>query len=153
MRGTQAQMQSHSPSLQFVCSGAPFRIYSLFPPSANLNDKISLEMRSSQDSLGGFARIYRTPMSSGRLVAVKVFFENKWIHERDIVLSLREALIWQDLNHPNVVPFLGIANYQAICAGALPQLCLVSPWMSAGNIMEYIASNPEESRLPFVRHP
>ncbi|KZO92479.1 kinase-like protein [Calocera viscosa TUFC12733] len=65
-------------------------------------------------------------------------------------LSVREAWTWQHLNHPNIIPFLGIADYMTVCPGALPQLCLVSPWMEAGNVMEYIALHPVANRLPFL---
>jgi len=62
-------------------------------------------------------------------------------------LSLREAWIWSRLIHPNIVPFLGVANYAEICEGALPQLCLITPWMSAGNVTEYLKANKEANRL------
>ncbi|KZO92469.1 kinase-like protein [Calocera viscosa TUFC12733] len=65
-------------------------------------------------------------------------------------LSVREAWTWQSLDHPNIIPFLGIADYMTVCPGALPQLCLVSPWMEAGNVMEYIALHPVVNRLPFL---
>ncbi|KZO92473.1 kinase-like protein, partial [Calocera viscosa TUFC12733] len=63
----------------------------------------------------------------------------------------REAWTWSKLDHPNIVPFLGIANYQKICRGGLPQLCMISPWMSMGNIMEYTLRNPSLKRLPLLR--
>jgi len=89
-------------------------------------------------------------MSTGKPVAVKVFFENKRIAVRSLELSIREALAWKELNHPNIVPFLGIADYEQVCRGAVSQLCLVSPWMSGGNIMEFVESNPSMDRLPFL---
>ncbi|KZO97470.1 kinase-like protein, partial [Calocera viscosa TUFC12733] len=52
--------------------------------------------------------------------------------------------------HPNIVPFLGIADYAKICPGGFSQLCLVSPWMADGNIMEYLKKNPTVSPLPLL---
>ncbi|KZO97468.1 kinase-like protein, partial [Calocera viscosa TUFC12733] len=54
------------------------------------------------------------------------------------------------LDHPNIVPFLGIADYAKICPGGFQQLCLVSPWMSDGNIMEYLKANTSISPLPLL---
>ncbi|KZT55373.1 hypothetical protein CALCODRAFT_437311, partial [Calocera cornea HHB12733] len=65
-------------------------------------------------------------------------------------LTLREAWTWSHLNHPNVVPFLGVADYKVICPGALPQLSLVSRWMAHGNIMEYTREHPSADRLPLL---
>lgn len=55
-----------------------------------------------------------------------------------------EALLWKRLNHPNVVPFLGVSvGYQG-------QIYLVSSWMKNGNILEYTKRNPEVNRLQLV---
>jgi serine/threonine protein kinase len=45
----------------------------------------------------------------------------------------REALVWQRLNHPSVLPFLGVD-----AETFSPLLCMVSPWMSHGTIQKYI---------------
>ncbi|EIN06484.1 kinase-like protein, partial [Punctularia strigosozonata HHB-11173 SS5] len=45
----------------------------------------------------------------------------------------REALPWRQLNHPNVLPFLGIERDTQP-----PWLCLVSPWIDFGNILRYL---------------
>ncbi|KAJ6551314.1 kinase-like domain-containing protein [Mycena capillaripes] len=46
----------------------------------------------------------------------------------------REALIWRQLCHPNVLPFFGLYHLEN-------RLCLVSPWMEYGNIMKFLAKN------------
>lgn len=81
------------------------------------------------------------------VVAVKVLFHNLWMPPRALELSAREAFVWSQLKHPNIVPFLGLANLAKISAGALPQLCLISPWMVEGNIMEYLARHEDTDRL------
>ncbi|KAJ7834985.1 kinase-like domain-containing protein [Mycena olivaceomarginata] len=45
----------------------------------------------------------------------------------------REALVWQNLQHPFILPFLGIDRETFPSA-----LCLVSPWMSNGTVLEYL---------------
>lgn len=43
----------------------------------------------------------------------------------------QEALVWRLLKHENIMSFLGVdqANFS-------PHLCMVSPWMANGNMME-----------------
>lgn len=56
----------------------------------------------------------------------------------------REAVIWRQLCNPNVLPFFGIYYLEK-------RLCLVSPWMENGNIMEFLAKDsPNTERLPLV---
>ncbi|KAE9411082.1 kinase-like protein, partial [Gymnopus androsaceus JB14] len=44
----------------------------------------------------------------------------------------KEVLIWRQLNHPNILPFLGI-NTELFS----PSFCIVSPWMSNRDIISY----------------
>lgn len=51
----------------------------------------------------------------------------------------REALVWNQLRHPNISPFLGIDNE------SFPsRVCLVSPWVKNGNIYHYYVREPKE---------
>ncbi|KAJ7098394.1 kinase-like domain-containing protein [Mycena epipterygia] len=47
----------------------------------------------------------------------------------------REALIWRQLSHPNLLPFFGLYYLDK-------RLCLVSPWMENGNILEFLRKEP-----------
>jgi len=60
---------------------------------------------------------------------------------RDILISswlifqqfCREALLWQRLKHPFLLPFLGIDSQ------SFPSfLCMVSPWMRHGTISKHL---------------
>ncbi|KAJ7828506.1 kinase-like domain-containing protein, partial [Mycena leptocephala] len=57
----------------------------------------------------------------------------------------REALIWRQLCHPNVLPFFGLYYLGT-------RLCLVSPWMENGHIMKFITNkNPASTeRLSLI---
>ncbi|KAJ7620554.1 kinase-like domain-containing protein, partial [Mycena polygramma] len=45
----------------------------------------------------------------------------------------REALVWKDLHHPHILPFLGIDQ------DSFPSsLCIVSPWMEQGTVINYL---------------
>uniref|UniRef100_A0A0W0FCQ1 Protein kinase domain-containing protein n=1 Tax=Moniliophthora roreri TaxID=221103 RepID=A0A0W0FCQ1_MONRR len=56
-----------------------------------------------------------------------------------------EALIWAQLHHPNILPLTGV-NEQLFA----PRPCLVSPWMSNGNVNEFLKAFPETDRLTFM---
>ena len=57
----------------------------------------------------------------------------------------REVLVWSQLSHPNVLPFLGASKT------LFPSFCLISPWMNNGNILAYLKTHPEHNRLNSVR--
>jgi len=56
----------------------------------------------------------------------------------------REASVWKGLNHPFILPFLGLDETFS------PILSMVSPYMHEGTILEYLVRNPDanvEKRL------
>ena len=55
----------------------------------------------------------------------------------------KEVAMWKRIFHPNIVPFLGVSE------GPAP-ISMVSEWMPNGNVREYVAKNPEVSRLQLV---
>jgi hypothetical protein len=63
-----------------------------------------------------------------------------------IIFSQRfrnEALDWKYLPHPSIVPFIGVTT--EFCP-----FCLISPWMSNGDINQYLRDNPSTKRLVLV---
>ena len=56
----------------------------------------------------------------------------------------KEVVMWKRISHPNIVPFLGVSEAPA-------PLCMISEWMSNGNVRDYVGKNPETSRLRLVR--
>ncbi|KAF7308495.1 hypothetical protein HMN09_00698500 [Mycena chlorophos] len=88
---------------------------------------------------GAFGDIYRASYK-GRHVALKrmrvhVFQRNSDWHKLRRRLC-REALLWQRLQNPFVLPFTGIDTE------SFPSfLCLVSPWMKHGTILKHLAEN------------
>ena len=57
-----------------------------------------------------------------------------------------ETTIWRQLVHPNILPFYGVFYSDELCS----QICLVSAWMEAGNITEYLGTHPGAARMPLV---
>lgn len=80
-----------------------------------------------------YVGVWEQPDRSKTAVAVKCFRNFR----RDLfgMRIKREAVIWRDVNHPNILQFLG---YKEI--GQFPSL--VSPWCQHGNITEFIDKNP-----------
>ncbi|KAJ6542671.1 kinase-like domain-containing protein, partial [Mycena capillaripes] len=74
---------------------------------------------------GGYGDIFRASYGNTP-VALKRMRHFLWGSElRCICLKFcREALVWKELNHPHILPFLGIDgdNFPS-------SLCMVSPWM------------------------
>jgi serine/threonine protein kinase len=116
---------------------------------------------------GAFADIYRG-LYEGVDVAVKKlrFFGSQKapihqvgrIHFYSISLLIlkvqafcKEALVWRQLAHPNVLPFIGVDGETFADTGFL---CMVSPWMANGSLLDHKRSedyNPEKDTIRIVR--
>ncbi|KAJ7679140.1 kinase-like domain-containing protein [Mycena polygramma] len=80
---------------------------------------------------GSFSDVHKA-LFEGQYVAVKMMrvFEGSDI-EALLKEFGREALIWRQLCHPNLLPFFGLYYFQH-------RLCLVSPWMESGHIRAFL---------------
>ncbi|KAK7685540.1 hypothetical protein QCA50_011407 [Cerrena zonata] len=97
---------------------------------------------------GGFATIHRAKLQ-GRAVVVKRlqkqrFCGNAEEKQMDMLLDIsREALLWCNLSHPNIVPFLGVE-----AGTSHSDLGMVLLWMDKGDINTFLfkskKSNPHE---------
>ena len=58
-----------------------------------------------------------------------------------------EIAVWQQLSHPNILPLYGVYHL----GGNKSRVCLVSPWMENGNIVQYLKQAPDTYRYPLVR--
>ncbi|KIY62613.1 kinase-like protein [Cylindrobasidium torrendii FP15055 ss-10] len=95
---------------------------------------------------GGFADIYRGNLGSWK-VAIKVLRFFTTGSERDKLLKdcRREALLWRQLDHPNILPFLGINDELFY-----PSFCLISPWLENGSVNNFLKSNPSFDRMECI---
>ncbi|KAE9397273.1 kinase-like protein [Gymnopus androsaceus JB14] len=107
------------------------RLHGVLPPSMCLTGLV----RESQNAVGGggFADIWIGRLDEQR-VCIKVlrFFQQGTDRKTLLKMLSKEVLLWRQLNHPNILPFLGI-NTELFS----PSFCIVSPWMSNGDIMSY----------------
>lgn len=59
----------------------------------------------------------------------------------------QEVLVWSQLEHPNVLPFLGI-NMDLFPG----RHCLVSPWCNHGSVINYLLLHPEVDKMQIVSY-
>ncbi|KAK7038630.1 kinase-like domain-containing protein [Favolaschia claudopus] len=85
---------------------------------------------------GGFADVYRASYN-GKRVALKRIrtFTSELTNPRRMKFC-REALVWQGLRHPFLIPFLGIDRHSFPSS-----FCMVSPWMKHGTILKFLADH------------
>ncbi|KAK7001937.1 kinase domain-containing protein [Favolaschia claudopus] len=101
-----------------------------------------LHKLGTQVAGGGYADIWRG-LVRGQSVCVKML---RIFQDSDIAMALEEfgteALIWRQLCHPNVLPFFGLYSVEK-------RLCLISPWMENGHIMEFLRANSPDTQKRF----
>ncbi|KAJ7666763.1 kinase-like domain-containing protein [Mycena polygramma] len=102
-----------------------------------------LQKVGQQIAAGGFGDIWKG-LVRGQNVCVKIM---RVFQDADIEAILkdfgREAVIWRQLCHPNLLPFFGVYYLDN-------RLCLVSPWMRNGNIMEFLRTHSNTNRLSLI---
>ncbi|KAJ7126685.1 kinase-like domain-containing protein, partial [Mycena epipterygia] len=96
-----------------------------------------LQKLEQQVAAGSFGDIWKSQIH-GQSVSVKMM---RLFREADIKAVLKgfghEALIWRQLSHPNLLPFYGLYYVEN-------RLCLVSPWMENGHILEFLKNSPSD---------
>ncbi|KAF9260152.1 WD40 repeat-like protein [Marasmius fiardii PR-910] len=85
---------------------------------------------------GAFGDVWKGRVGQ-RLVCLKVIRAFEASDMQQILKDyMQEANIWRQLNHQNLLPFMGIYYLDG-------QLCLVSPWMERGNLVQYLKNSSE----------
>ncbi|KAJ7141940.1 kinase-like domain-containing protein [Mycena crocata] len=121
-------------------SKARLMIHELAVHSHNIPSSlfVSVAHRESDSIMGGaFSDIYKACFQ-GKKVAVKVireFHRGSDLH-RFRSNFYREALVWKELDHPNILRFIGVDRETFA-----PSVGMVSPWMANGNILQYLDSH------------
>ncbi|KAJ6516320.1 kinase-like domain-containing protein, partial [Mycena sanguinolenta] len=86
---------------------------------------------------GGFGDIWKG-LVGDQIVAVKSMRQFK---DDDVKASMkklgREALIWRQLSHPNLLPFFGMYMLD-------DRLSLISPWMDNGDLKDFLKNAPPD---------
>ncbi|KAF9254230.1 kinase-like protein [Marasmius fiardii PR-910] len=89
---------------------------------------------------GAFGDVWKGKIGQ-QLVCLKVIraFEDSDV-KKTAKDYMQEAIIWRQMNHRKLLPFLGIYYLDT----EQQQLCLVSPWMERGNLVQYLKKTPPE---------
>ncbi|KAF7368756.1 hypothetical protein MVEN_00200700 [Mycena venus] len=87
---------------------------------------------------GGFGDIFPASHQGNRvaLKRLRIFTGDAATSHRTRSRFCKETLIWEGLHHPFILPFLGVDSDTFPSA-----LCMVSPWMKNGTVLEYLESH------------
>ncbi|KAJ7215142.1 kinase-like domain-containing protein [Mycena rebaudengoi] len=83
---------------------------------------------------GGFSDVWKGCMD-GQAIAIKRPRISLWEMKKFLQTWSREIVLWSQLSHPNVLPLYGIYHMQDLYDSPI---CMVSPWMSNGNILQFL---------------
>ncbi|KAG6824620.1 hypothetical protein H0H92_006320, partial [Tricholoma furcatifolium] len=113
----------------------------LFPTSYELQGVVQ-ESPHPVDA-GGIADIYKGSFQ-GQAVCLKAIrlYERKKIEYASKQLS-KEAILWRQLSHPNILAIYGLSRLQE-------RICIVAPWMENGDVNKYLTDKPATPRLPLA---
>ncbi|KAG6809628.1 hypothetical protein H0H92_015483 [Tricholoma furcatifolium] len=89
---------------------------------------------------GGFADVYKANLR-GQVVCLKtVRLNSRTDSERFLKIFSKEAILWGQLRHPNILPFYGIFRVKE-------RLSMVAPWMENGDVSKYLKNNKSSNRV------
>ncbi|KAF8071438.1 kinase-like domain-containing protein [Lyophyllum atratum] len=110
----------------------------LYPVCYDLRDVV--QEGDDPVAAGGFADIYKGTFQ-GQAVCMKAvrIYRNTDI-EHFLKQFSKEAILWGQLLHPNVLPIYGLYRFRN-------RICLVSPWMEHGDITQYLKNHPDADRV------
>ncbi|KAG8895300.1 hypothetical protein FRB99_000659, partial [Tulasnella sp. 403] len=117
----------------------------------SISGKIKIPNDEAVDS-GGFGKLYigNHPVH-GRVALKHVSIpgslkeqQSSKVQEQTLKLVLAEVNAWKSLDHPHVLPFLGVY---------IKKMCvyMVSPWAEGGCLVQYLEQNPAAERTRFIR--
>ncbi|KAJ8095378.1 Rho guanine nucleotide exchange factor [Marasmius tenuissimus] len=89
---------------------------------------------------GHFGSVYKGEIAAEIvcLKVVKVYQSSDVQQAVRVNEFMREAIVWQQLKHPNILPFIGMYYLDK----DHKRLCLVSPWMEQGNLVTFLEKAP-----------
>ncbi|KAF5362567.1 hypothetical protein D9756_002378 [Leucocoprinus leucothites] len=101
---------------------------------------------SAPMAYGGFCDIFKVNHNNENVCLKVVRLYQTSDVAKLLRVCTREAILWGQLHHPNIVPFYGVYYLN----DSHRRICLVSPWMEDGNVAEYLQKNPQAPRKPLV---
>ncbi|KIK58523.1 hypothetical protein GYMLUDRAFT_1005780 [Collybiopsis luxurians FD-317 M1] len=119
------------------------RTHHVLPPSLFLRN-VALDSVSATTG-GGFADIWKGLLGEQPvcLKVLRMFLDSDAKMRKKVLHAFcNEALVWRQLDHPNILPLLGV-NVSLFA----PSFCLISPWMHNGDINRYMRVTPNFDKL------
>ncbi|KDQ11463.1 hypothetical protein BOTBODRAFT_456001 [Botryobasidium botryosum FD-172 SS1] len=100
-------------------------------------------MKPEKSGEGGFSDCWEGVFLGRHKVAMKTLRAHLADEAAERRLK-RETNVWSRLNHPNVLPFIGLY------ISAEPRSYMISPWMENGHALDYLKLNPETDRVQLL---
>ncbi|KAH6890207.1 kinase-like domain-containing protein [Coprinopsis sp. MPI-PUGE-AT-0042] len=117
-------------------------------PRALIHNDVVVVGSGTEISSGTFGFLWKGALR-GQAIAMKVIRTS--IRSKDMVPNYsKEGVIWSQLHHPNVVPFYGIYCWDNDPGTHLNRPALLSPWLDAGDIIEYLRHHPNMDKASLV---
>lgn len=117
---------------------------SLYPSCLVLTD---IEREPFPCASGSFGDVYKGSLQGHPVCLKMVRVYKKSQIDYALKAFSREALVWRQTNHPNVLSFYGVYQLDEMYR----RICLISPWMENGNIREYLLAKPQTNRPALAR--
>ncbi|TCD61053.1 hypothetical protein EIP91_009110 [Steccherinum ochraceum] len=100
-----------------------------------------------KESIGGgsFGEVFRGEFNSGPVALKKLrVFRTTDEAKKEVLRKefYKESLFWKNINHPHILPFLGVDNI-----AFKDSFCMVLPWMSNGNVRSLMTTLRTENRM------
>ncbi|KAF5353078.1 hypothetical protein D9758_008757 [Tetrapyrgos nigripes] len=90
---------------------------------------------------GGFGDIWRASIAGHKACMKVVRIFDRANIDKFLKEFLKEAILWRQLDHPNVLPFLGLYFLD----DTQERICLISPMMDNGTVIQYLENQADES--------
>ncbi|KAL0565675.1 Rho GTPase activating protein [Marasmius crinis-equi] len=99
-----------------------------------------VELGDHPEAGGAFGDVWKGKVG-GNLVCIKMIRAFSTFDIEQLLRDyMQEAIVWRQLNHRNLLPFMGIFYFD----NDRKRLCLVSPWMERGNLVQFLRNSPPE---------
>ncbi|KAG6824283.1 hypothetical protein H0H92_007345 [Tricholoma furcatifolium] len=89
---------------------------------------------------GGFADVFKADFRGQAVCLKTIRLNSRTDSEHFLKVFSKEAILWGQLHHPNVLPFYGIYRIK-------DRISFVAPWMENGDISKFLKQNQSSNRV------
>ncbi|KXN83965.1 hypothetical protein AN958_00609 [Leucoagaricus sp. SymC.cos] len=95
---------------------------------------------------GGYGYIFKGAYENQVVCVKAVKIYGSGVRDKALRAHAGELVLAANATHPNIVPFYGAYVSQE----EPPRICIVTPWMEAGNLLNFLYKFPDTSRIHLV---